>query len=175
VNRPLTLRAFSDLPQIKARLVSKGLSPPESENKAEIFLACAKALRDSGLNDGAAASVFFVPGRIEVLGKHTDYAGGRSIVATAENGFCLVAAKRQDNTVRILDVAGGERVEFPIDDQLQPRPEHWCNYPMTVARRLVTNFPGPLFGAEIAFAGDLPPAAGMGSSSAMIVGFFQVF
>jgi len=175
VNEPLTLRAFSDLPQIKARLVSKGLGPPESENKAEIFLACAKVLRDSGLDDGAAASVFFVPGRIEVLGKHTDYAGGRSIVATAENGFCLVAAKRQDNTVRILDVAGGEQVEFPIDDQLQPRPEHWCNYPMTVARRLVTNFPGPLFGAEIAFAGDLPPAAGMGSSSAMIVGFFLVF
>jgi len=175
VNRPLTLRAFSDLPQIKARLVSKGLSPPESENKAEIFLACAKALRDSGLNDGAAASVFFVPGRIEVLGKHTDYAGGRSIVATAENGFCLVAAKRQDNTVRILNIAADEQAKFSISDQLQPRSEHWSNYPMTVARRLAKNFPGPLCGADIAFVSDLSPAAGMGSSSTMIVGFFLVF
>lgn len=174
MNRPLTLRAFSDLPQIKARLVSKGLSPPESENKAEIFLACAKALRDSGLNDGAAARAFFVPGRIEVLGKHTDYAGGRSIITAAEKGFCIVAAKRQDNTVRILDIASGEQVEFPISSRLQPRPVHWSNYPMTVARRLTKNFPGQLYGAEITFAGDLPPAAGMASSSAMIVGFFLV-
>jgi galactokinase len=45
---------------------------------------------------------------------------------------------------------------------------------MTVARRLAKNFPGRLCGAEIAFAGDLPPAAGMASSSAMIVGFFLV-
>ena len=174
MNQPLTLRAFSDLPQIKARLVSKGLSLSESENKTEIFLTCAKDLRTSGLDDGAAVSAFFVPGRIEVLGKHTDYAGGRSIIAAAENGFCIAAAKHQDNTVRILDVATGEKVEFTITDQLRPRPEHWSNYPMTVARRLATNFPGPLCGAEIAFASDLPPAAGMASSSAMIVGFFLV-
>ena len=174
MNKPLTLRAFSDLPQLKARLVSKGLNPSESQNKAEIFLTCAKALRTSGLDDGAAVSAFFVPGRIEVLGKHTDYAGGRSIVAAAENGFCIVAAKRQDNTIRILDVATGEKVEFTITDQLRPHSKHWSNYPMTVARRLARNFPGTLCGAEIAFASDLPPAAGMASSSAMIVGFFLV-
>lgn len=175
MNQPLTLRAFSDLPQIKARLVSKGLSPPESENKAEIFLACAKPLQGSSLNDATPVRAFFVPGRIEVLGKHTDYAGGRSIIAAAEKGFCIVAAKRRDNTVRILEITTGEQVEFPISSRLQPRPEHWCNYPMTVARRLARNFPGPLQGAEIAFVSDLPPAAGMGSSSAMIVGFFLVF
>ena len=174
MNNPLTLRVFSDLSRLKARLTSKGLSPSESENKAEIFLACAKALRTSGLDDGAAVRAFFVPGRIEVLGKHTDYAGGRSIVAAAENGFCIAAAKRQDNTVRILDVATGEKVEFLITDQLQPRSEHWSNYPMTVARRLARDFPGTLCGTEIAFASDLPPAAGMASSSAMIVGFFLV-
>lgn len=172
MNEPLTLRAFSDLPQIKARLVSKGLSPPESENKAEIFLACAKALRTSGLDDGAAVSAFFVPGRIEILGKHTDYAGGRSIIAAAEKALCVVAAKLQDTTIRILDSATGEQVEFKISDNPNPQPGHWANYPMTVARRLAKNFPGRLCGAEIAFAGDLPPAAGMASSSAMIVGFF---
>jgi galactokinase len=174
VNQPLTLRAFSDLSQLKACLVSKKLSLSESENKAEILLTCAKALRTYGLDDGAAVRAFFVPGRIEVLGKHTDYAGGRSIVAATEKGFCIVAAKRQDNTVRILDIASGEKVEFTITDRLQPRPEHWSNYPMTVARRLARNFPGPLQGAKIAFASDLPPAAGMASSSAMIVGSFLV-
>ena len=42
----------------------------------------------------ARHSAFFVPGRIEVLGKHTDYAGGSSLVVAAEQGFCLVAAPR---------------------------------------------------------------------------------
>ena len=175
MNKPVTLRAFSDPSQLKARLVSKGLSPSESENKAGMFLACAKALRTSGLNDGAAVSAFFVPGRIEVLGKHTDYAGGRSIVAAAEKGLCITAAQRQDTTVRITDVATGKQLKFPISDSAQPRPGHWSNYPMTVARRIAKNFPGPLCGADIAFVSDLSPAAGMGSSSAMIVGFFLVF
>lgn len=179
MNRPLTLRAFSDASRLKARLVlgpkvSKGLSPPESENKAELFLACAEALRNSGLNDEATVRAFFVPGRIEVLGKHTDYAGGRSIIAATENGFCIVAAQRPDAAVRIIDVATGEQVEFEISDNLNPRPGHWSNYPMTVARRVAKNFPGPLCGAEIAFASDLPPAAGMAGSSTMIVGFFLV-
>ena len=172
MNEPLTLRAFSDLSQSKARLVSKGLSPAEGENKAELFLACAEALRNSGLNDGATVRAFFVPGRIEVLGKHTDYAGGRSIIAATENGFCIVAAQRPDAAVRIIDVATGEQIQFDISDNLNPRLGHWSNYPMTAARRVARNFPGTLCGAEIAFASDLPPAAGMAGSSTMIVAFF---
>ena len=38
---------------------------------------------------------FYVPGRIEILGKHTDYAGGSSMVAAAERGFSLVAVATQ--------------------------------------------------------------------------------
>jgi galactokinase len=43
---------------------------------------------------------------------------------------------------------------------------------MTVARRIARNFPGACYGADIAFASDLPPAAGMSSSSALIVATF---
>ncbi|HBO42790.1 MAG TPA: galactokinase [Planctomycetaceae bacterium] len=46
---------------------------------------------------------------------------------------------------------------------------------MTVARRVARNFAGPLRGAEIAFASDLPPAAGMSSSSALLIGMFLAF
>jgi galactokinase len=174
VSDPPTLRAFSDLPQIKARLVSKGLSPAESDNKAELFLTCANALHDSGVDEKTPVSTFFVPGRIEVLGKHTDYAGGRSIIAATEKGFCIIAVQRRDNNLQILDTGCADKIEFQIDKQLQPRTGHWSNYPMTVARRLAKNFPGPLYGADIAFNSDLPPAAGMAASSAMIVGFFLV-
>src|SRR5262249_35848116 len=46
------------------------------------------------------------------------------------------------------------------------------NYPMTVARRIARNFPGNLRGADISFISDLPPAAGLSSSSALIIAFF---
>jgi len=115
-----------------------------------------------------------VPGRIEVLGKHTDYAGGRSIVAAVEKGFCFAASARKDNIVRILDAATNEKTRFQISSRLETRSRHWSNYPRTVARRIADNFTQPLRGADIAFAADLPPAAGLSSSSALIVGFFLI-
>ncbi|NUQ64830.1 MAG: galactokinase [Pirellulales bacterium] len=117
----------------------------------------------------APRHAYFVPGRIEVLGKHTDYAGGRTMVAVAERGFCLAASPRQDRRIRVCDAACGDTVEFNLDPELVPRAGHWSNYPMTVARRVARNFPGIERGADIALASDLPPAAGMSSSSAMMV------
>ena len=62
--------------------------PPRS---ARCSPARARALRAGG----PPPMSFFVPGRIEVLGKHTDYAGGRSLLCAAEQGFCLVAAAQE--------------------------------------------------------------------------------
>ena len=116
-----------------------------------------------------------MPGRIEVLGKHTDYAGGSSIVAALEQGFCLVAVPRQDRAVRVCALdREAETVRFDLDPGLQVRLGHWSNYPMTVARRLARNFPECRLGMDLAFASDLPPASGMSSSSALIVGTFLV-
>lgn len=115
----------------------------------------------------------FVPGRLEVLGKHTDYAGGRSLLAAVERGIAVAVTPRDDAVVRVRDV--GElpaEVEFSLSPDLAPAIGEWSNYPMTVARRIACNFPGPLHGAEIAFASDLPRAAGLSSSSALIVAVF---
>ena len=117
---------------------------------------------------------FFVPGRIEVLGKHTDYAGGRTMVAAVERGFCMVALPRDDRQIVVIDAASGETVVFHADPELKPPTGSWSNYPMTVARRVARNFPGALRGADLALASDLPPAAGMSSSSALMVGVFLV-
>ena len=57
---------------------------------------------------------WFVPGRIEVLGKHTDYAGGRSLICAAERGMCVVAAPRSDAFIRIADAIRGEALEVPL-------------------------------------------------------------
>lgn len=151
-------------------LSASGLNPAACRAKAELFARAAQALRDLGAT--GPLSGFFVPGRIEILGKHTDYAGGHTIVATAERGFCLAARPRDDRRIRICDASCRETVEFDLEPDLVPRAGHWSNYPMTTARRIAGNFPGVDRGADIAFASDLPPAAGMSSSSAMMVATF---
>jgi galactokinase len=124
--------------------------------------------------DGADRMRWFVPGRIEVLGKHTDYAGGRSLLCTAERGFCVTAIPRRDSVVSIDDVVRRKSVEFTISPDLTIPDSGWTVYPTTVARRVARNFPGGLRGADIALASDLPRAAGMSSSSALLVAIFSV-
>lgn len=168
------------------RLVAAGMSSSEARRKAELFARANAALHElatQGGAPGAASSApgaapggpplsWFVPGRVEVLGKHTDYAGGRSLLMAVEQGICLVAVARADNLVRIVAVDSAQELAFPLDDCPEPPAGHWSNYPMTVARRIARNFPGARHGADIAFAGDLPVAAGMSSSSALVVAIF---
>jgi galactokinase len=155
------------------RLEKAGLSSEAARPKAKLLDLCAGSLLSGGLSPGAGAAGFFVPGRIEVLGKHTDYAGGRSILAAAQRGFCLLALGRIDRCVHITDATDGDTCRFEIDAPQAVPAGSWLNYPMTVARRLARNFPDPpLQGADIAFASDLPRASGMSSSSALMVGTY---
>ena len=78
------------------------------------------ALRGLGLAAGAAPRRWFVPGRIEVLGKHTDYGGGRSLLCAIGRGFCVSAAPRSDRTVRIADAGRGLTGE--VSARRGPRP-----------------------------------------------------
>jgi len=171
VTEPLPLADLTDVPTVTRLLRSGGQPAPLATTKAERFAACARALADAGRADDEAVA-FFVPGRIEVLGKHTDYAGGRSLLAAAERGVCLVAVPCGEPTIhaRALDM-DGERT-FDVSPDLEPTVGHWSNYPMTVARRVARNFPGPLRGAAVAYSSDLPVAAGMSSSSAVMVAHF---
>ncbi|MHC4406808.1 MAG: galactokinase family protein, partial [Planctomycetota bacterium] len=152
--------------QLAAQLAQAGLSRVASEHKAERLASAAAALADGDRGDDVGRlRAFFVPGRIEVLGKHTDYAGGRSLIVAAERGFCLVASARDDKAITLVDAASAETAAFELGPELTPTVGHWSNYPMTVARRIARNFPEARRGADVAFASDLPPAAGMSSSS----------
>ena len=161
---------LTDRDSLVELLIATGLGPGASRSKADLFAKATSQLAridTTGRADRPAA--LFVPGRIEVMGKHTDYAGGQSMVAAAERGFCLVIAPRDDSRIVVSDVRFDDTIEFNLDSELVPQPGHWSNYPMTVARRLARNFPEAGRGANIAMGSDLPPAAGMSSSSAMIV------
>ncbi|MFI5229645.1 MAG: galactokinase family protein [Gemmatimonadales bacterium] len=154
-------------------LRDSGLSEREIARKLELFGRAEAALTSRGVD---RASVFYawVPGRIEFLGKHTDYAGGRSLLCAIERGFCVVASPRADGELRVLDVKVGDGASLRLDPSAVAPPGHWTNYPLTVARRVASNFGGALVGADVAFASDLPSAAGISSSSAFVVASFLV-
>ena len=113
--------------------------------------------------------LFWVPGRIEIFGKHTDYAGGRSLVAAVPRGFIVAAAPRDDESVVAYDARWNSAMRIDVGNGDQAF-AGWPNYVAVVVRRLAGNFPGAALGADIAFASDLPRSAGISSSSALVVG-----
>lgn len=116
----------------------------------------------------AAGRILRVPGRIEVLGKHVDYAGGRSLLCATRVGFSFEVTSRRDGRVHLHDRASGQRAVIELDgpaDVVRGGPV-WSKYPRAVVRRVVDDFfggtdPAPL-GCEISFSSDLPSAAGPG-------------
>lgn len=164
-------------PDAAARSLARaGMSKPSVEIKTRQLSILYEAL--ARMNpDTQRTTAYFVPGRIEVLGKHVDYAGGRSLTCATEQGICLVATPRDDWRIRMTDPVHKLDASFPLNPELEPLAGDWTNYPMTVARRVARNFPklgmGKLTGCDIAFTSDLPQAAGLSSSSALIVAVFM--
>ncbi len=137
------------------------------EKIAEQFQATYSPTADDGIYS------FFVPGRLEVFGKHTDYAGGHSLLLPIDRGFYCMCKANNRRIVRLRDInpSYGGRA-FRISERLQSRIGGWVNYPMIVVKRLCKNFGADLVGVDIAFGSDLPPAGGMSSSSALMIMVF---
>jgi galactokinase len=158
---------------LEPQLVAAGLTAEAAHAKARLFGQAERRWLEIRERQGKIQR-FYVPGRIEVLGKHTDYAGGRSLLCAADRGICLVASPRSDETVHIADVGCDCEAEFSV--LLDPAPRsHWMGYVTTVTRRLVRDFRGQLRGVDLAFASDLPAAAGMSSSSTLMIAVFAAF
>jgi galactokinase len=152
------------------RLLAAGLDPSEREAKHRLLH---RVLERWHADVGSpVAGGWWVPGRLEVFGTHTDYAGGRSLVAPIPRGLAFVTSARSDRVIRVIDAvgAGQDAVGSISLDQPPTRFRGWRHYVEVTAARLARNFPGSALGADIVFASDLPRAAGMSSSSALVVG-----
>jgi galactokinase len=151
-----------------AALEQAGFTTVEARRRQALFQAVADRW-PAEFPEGPPTIAYHVPGRIEVLGKHTDYAGGRSLVCATEQGMAMLARIRPDPHITVVDANTGERRSAAITSALQPERGDWSNYPMTVARRFATDF-AIGHGIDVAFASDIPYAAGVSSSSALVVG-----
>jgi galactokinase len=149
------------------RFLALGMSDDDAVSRAALLDRTTAAF--TGWSGGQPAWRWFVPGRIEVFGKHTDYAGGRSLLAAVPRGFALAARRRDDGIVRVLDGQDGAHGEVDLGRE-RGAVIGWGMYVDVVARRLARNFPGARLGADLAFISDLPRAAGLSSSSALVVG-----
>jgi galactokinase len=153
-------------PDLAQALEEAGVSAEVASARASRLRRVLAAL-GTERRDRDSWAAWFVPGRIEVLGKHTDYGGGRSLVCAAERGFDVVSAPRADRCVALTDLGRGARLMLELNGP--PPAVSWATYPLTVMRRLFRNFPEMRRGIDLVFESDLPSAAGMSSSSALMI------
>jgi len=154
---------------LSRHLAQHGSSPDEALRKQALFDLILAAF--AGVSAAPAEHALWVPGRLEIFGKHTDYGGGHSLVAPVPRGFALVAGSRSDGIVTIHDASRREHFVIASQSGLDADEalKGWRRYALTTVRRIARNFPGAPLGADIVLASDLPPASGMSSSSALIV------
>jgi galactokinase len=155
---------------LAARLGDRGMSPGDV-GLARLLLD--RLLQAFGPFAGAEPEhAWWVPGRIEVFGKHTDYCGGHSLVGALPRGLAFAARGRADATIRLLDVSRSESVTLAAGG-VPSDSSGWRHYANVVVQRLSRNFPGAALGADVVFASNLPSASGMSSSSALMIGLAE--
>ncbi len=115
---------------------------------------------------GKTGSVYASPGRINLIGEHTDYNGGFVFPGAVDKG--IVAEMRvngTEDTIMAYAIDLKDRVDFHLNDPNGPRTS-WARYIYGISKEM-QKLGVPVKGFNIAFAGDVPLGAGMSSSAAM--------
>lgn len=115
--------------------------------------------------DGKTGNIYFSPGRINLIGEHTDYNGGFVFPGAVDKGIMAEVRPNRTDTVMCYSIDLKDRVEFKVADPEGPRAT-WARF----IYGMVQEFKGlgvDVKGFNIAFAGDVPLGAGMSSSAAM--------
>lgn len=116
------------------------------------------------------------PGRVNLIGEHTDYNDGFVLPCAINYQTVVAAARRDDNIVRVISVDYGNAVdEFDITEEIVfQQDKMWANYIRGVVKCLLAR--GFEFkGADISVTGNVPQGAGLSSSAALEVVIGQTF
>ena len=119
---------------------------------------------------GLAADLVFgrAPGRVNLIGEHTDYNDGYVLPMAIERDIVLVGRPVAGRLVRAHSMDFNQSGEFSLDDLVRPGRPHWLNYTKGVAKFLSeTRVKIP--GFEVVIAGDVPIGGGLSSSAAVEV------
>ncbi len=115
--------------------------------------------------DGTTGSVYAAPGRINLIGEHTDYNNGYVFPGAVEQGIIAEIKPNGTRKVRAYSIDLKDYTEFSLDDEQGPKAS-WARYIFGVCREMMA-LGVPVEGFNTAFAGDVPLGAGMSSSAAL--------
>ena len=115
--------------------------------------------------DGQTGSIYASPGRINLIGEHTDYNGGFVFPGAVDKGIMCEIRPNGSNKVQAYSIDLKDRVEFDINDEKGPKAS-WARYIYGIIQEM-KKLGVDVKGFNTAFAGDVPLGAGMSSSAAL--------
>lgn len=137
------------------------------------LLAAACRAYGAAFGGAAAAGAAWAPGRVNLLGEHTDYNGGFVLPMALQLGTVLAGSPTQDGTISILTTSESadepHRVQFPApceSSPLSPGQPRWANYVKGVIQHYRG---GPVPGFNAVIASDVPLGGGLSSSASLEV------
>lgn len=114
---------------------------------------------------GSSFRLFAAPGRINLIGEHTDYNNGFVLPASIDKRIYLAIAPNQTDEYNIISTDFSERVSFTVNENAQDLP-HWARYSFGVIKEL-QKLGNSINGFNAVFGGDIPSGAGLSSSAAL--------
>lgn len=121
-------------------------------------------------NTDQSVRTFFAPGRVNLIGEHTDYNGGHVFPCALTFGTYALVAPRNDQSIRLYSVnfPNVGIIELSTQDQLELQKEHdWANYPKGVIKEFTDRGNQLKTGFDVLFYGNIPNGAGLSSSASI--------
>ena len=112
---------------------------------------------------------FFAPGRVNLIGEHTDYNGGNVFPCAIDKGTYGLVKKRNDRRFRMYseNFADLGVMEFTLDELTNDKKHDWANYPKGVIKMFLEVGQKIDSGFDILFSGNIPNGAGLSSSASI--------
>lgn len=127
-----------------------------------------KIFNEKFTDTGLAKGAFSAPGRVNLIGGHTDYNEGFVLPMAIEKEIIMLGQLRKDREVRVFDLVYNVEIDFSLDKLISLRKNIWANYLMGVMDE-IQKAGYPLQGANIIFSSNIPQRAGLSSSAALEV------
>jgi galactokinase len=125
-----------------------------------------KELEDRYSASASQIHYFFSPGRVNLIGEHTDYNGGYVFPCALSFGTYLAIRKIDEPVIRMSTTNFSFSAEIPITPVYEKIGEEWVNYPLGVFSEL-TKRGVKITGFEMLFSGNIPNKSGLSSSASI--------
>ena len=121
--------------------------------------------------EGEEIRSYFAPGRVNLIGEHTDYNGGCVFPCALSFGAWLLLAKNDEKILRFRSLNMPQVYEISIDAIAPQGDKAWCNYALGCIEIIARRHPEAKLtsGYDLLYYGNVPPGAGLSSSAAMEV------